>query len=208
MNNVIDINLYLDSLSEDIEEIDVSDKGLDYLPDLTRFKNLKILNCQHNNLTFLPSLNQNLEELFCFDNELTFLPYLNDNLKMLNCSCNKLIILPLLNKNLEFIKCSNNRLTELPSLNKKLEYINCSSNQLCYLPSLNENLQTIFFSDNPIHEIINTYDKSIINQKVKILNNFRFLYYCLKFKKQFRDWLWMKIREPKIQKKYHYRYLL
>jgi hypothetical protein len=29
----------------------------------------------------------------------------------------------------------------------------------------------------------------------------------LKFKKQFRDWLWVKIREPRIREKYSYKYL-
>ena len=27
-------------------------------------------------------------------------------------------------------------------------------------------------------------------------------YYSLKFKKKFRDWLWVKVREPKIQEYY------
>ena len=29
-------------------------------------------------------------------------------------------------------------------------------------------------------------------------NSFHFNYYCLKFKKQFRDWLWIKVREKKV----------
>ena len=73
---------------------------------------------------------------------------------------------------------------------------------------LNKNLETIVYDENPIFEIINSDDKDIINQKLKILNNFHYLYYSLKFKKQLRDWLWVKIREPKIREKYHHRYLL
>ena len=30
----------------------------------------------------------------------------------------------------------------------------------------------------------------------------------VKFKKQFRKWLWEKVREPKIMKKYHPNYLI
>ena len=41
-----------------------------------------------------------------------------------------------------------------------------------------------------------------IKKIVKTINQFRNLYYSLKFKKQFRKFLWEKIREPKIQKYY------
>jgi hypothetical protein len=34
------------------------------------------------------------------------------------------------------------------------------------------------------------------------------LYYCLKYKKQFRHWLWVRIREPKIREAFHPRYLI
>ena len=40
---MFNIEIYLDSLPEDIEEIDVSRKGIQNL-DVTRFKNLKKLN--------------------------------------------------------------------------------------------------------------------------------------------------------------------
>jgi hypothetical protein len=43
---------------------------------------------------------------------------------------------------------------------------------------------------------------------MRVLNQFRYLYYCLKFKKRFRDLLWVKIREPKIRIKYSPKYLL
>ena len=42
---------------------------------------------------------------------------------------------------------------------------------------------------------------------MQILYKFCHLYYCLKFKKQFRDLLWKKIREPKIIQNYHPIYL-
>jgi hypothetical protein len=37
----------------------------------------------------------------------------------------------------------------------------------------------------------------------KVLYNFRFTYFCLKFKNKFKRWLWEKVREPKIMKKFH-----
>jgi hypothetical protein len=45
-----------------------------------------------------------------------------------------------------------------------------------------------------------------INEKT-ILTKFRELYYALKFKKQFRDWLWLRVREPVLLEKYHPKYL-
>jgi hypothetical protein len=41
--------------------------------------------------------------------------------------------------------------------------------------------------------------KQIINK----LYNFRYTYYCLKFKKHFKRWLWERVREPKIMKQFH-----
>jgi len=73
---------------------------------------------------------------------------------------------------------------------------------------LNEKLQTIVYNDNPIYEIINSFVIDIIKRKIRVLNQFRYLYYCLKFKKHFRDLLWVKIREPKIRIKYSHDYLV
>ena len=42
----------------------------------------------------------------------------------------------------------------------------------------------------------------------KGVNNFRHLWYCLQYKKQFRKWLWEKVREPKIKKLYDPKYLV
>ena len=171
---------YFDSLPEDIEEIDVSNKGITSL-DVTRFKNLKILYCSDNQLTSL-HLNEELQELFCRNNQLTSL-HLNEKLLKLYCTNNQLTSLHL-NKNLRELYCPNNLLTSL---------------------HLNEKLQRIVHKDNPIYEIIGNKN---INQNLRVLNQFRYLYYCLKYKKRFRDILWVKIREPKIRLKYSHDYLV
>jgi E3 ubiquitin-protein ligase SspH2 len=85
-----EIETYLNSLSEDILIINISNKGIKSLPDLTRFKNLKTLKCYHNQLTLFPTLPQNLEELYCYNNQLTSLPTLPQNLKELYCYHNQL----------------------------------------------------------------------------------------------------------------------
>jgi hypothetical protein len=92
-------------------------------------------------------------------------------------------------------------------LNEKIKLLYCRNNHLISLPYFNEKIELFDYSFNPIYEII-TFNKHIINQQLKILNRFRYLYYLLKFKKRFRDWLWIKIRELKIREKYHYKYLI
>jgi Leucine-rich repeat (LRR) protein len=215
---------YLNSLPDNITKLDVSNRGLTSL-DVRRFTNLKELYCQHNHLTCL-YLNKNLEYLYCSNNQLTCLR-LNENLQRLHCFQNQLTCLNL-NKKLQILSCSDNCLTSLRlnenlielycdnnqlsslHLNEELETLYCSFNQLTSL-YLNKNLQIIHYYYNPIYEIIGDIEYIDINkikQKMQILNNFRYLYYCLKFKKRFRDLLWVKIREPKIKKKYSHSYLL
>ena len=65
---ITDIETYLNSVSDDILTLDISYKGITYLPDLTRLVNLKTLYCSDNQLTSLPSLPHNLKKLYCSDN--------------------------------------------------------------------------------------------------------------------------------------------
>jgi len=187
---------YLNSLPLDTTEIDVSGKGLTYLPDLSRFKQLIHLFCSDNQLTELPHLNDNLKVLNCSYNLLTWLPHLNDKLERLYCHHNQLTELPPLNNNLTQLYCFQNKLTELPPLNNKLIVLYCNHNQLTWLPPLNNNLQFLDCSNNNIKNINN-------NNIIQTLRNFRNTYYLLKFKKHFKRWLWEKVREPKIMAKFH-----
>lgn len=54
-----------------------------YLPDLSRFTNLKTLLCHGNKLTFFLPLNNELRYLYCNENQLNSLPYLNEKLEYL-----------------------------------------------------------------------------------------------------------------------------
>ena len=98
-------------------------------------------------------------------------------------------------------------MVNLPPLNESLQRLHCYNNQLVILPTLNANLEELHYNNNPIYEIIDSNDLFIINTKLQILHKFCYLYYCLKFKTQFRNLLWQKIREPKIMKNYHPSYL-
>ena len=115
----------LDSLPEDTEYINILGKFMMYLPDLTRFKNLKILNCSYNKLTSLPPLNENLEILYCHNNKLTYLPNLPKSLITLHCYENKLSNLPDLPDSLILLNCSENKLISLPDLPKTLKHLYC-----------------------------------------------------------------------------------
>ena len=193
------IENYLNSLPLDTTEIRVSGKGLTYLPDLSRFKQLTHLYCSDNQLTSLPPLNENLTQLDCSHNKLTWLPPLNNNLEYLTCSYNHLTWLPHLNDNLQKLYCSRNQLTELPSLNDNLRYLDCNYNPLTWLPPLNNKLQMLYCRNTNIFNK-NTY---LYDNKIKTLRKFRNTYYLLKFKKHFKRWLWEKVREPKIMAKFH-----
>ena len=115
--------------------------------------------------------------------------------------------MPTLPQNLKILYCFKNQLTSLPTLPQNLEILYCFKNQLTSLPTLPQNLD-FSYSNNPICNILGNNSSLIkIKQNIKILNNFRYLYYCLKFKKQFIKWLW-KSKEKEIMDKYHPKYLL
>jgi Leucine-rich repeat (LRR) protein len=196
----------LPPLPESLEILSCYNNQLTELPELN--VNLQRFVCHHNQLSSLPPLNEKLEELCCDDNQLTELPKLNKKLRELYCSNNRLTKIPILNEQLIKLYCGNNQLTEIPPLNKNLKTLYCENNRLNYLPLLNETLESLWYVDNPIYEIIENDALNISRKEVKILNDFRFSYYCLKFKKRFRDWLWVRIREPRIREKYHPDYLL
>ena len=71
-------------------------------------------------------------------------------------------------------------------------------------------IKSLHYCDNPIFKIVNDIDNSLIQIKqiIRMLNNVCHLRYCLQFKKQFRTWLWEKVRKPKVEKLYNPIYLL
>jgi Leucine-rich repeat (LRR) protein len=208
----------LPPLNENVKELCCSENKLTSLPPLN--EKLEELYCANNQLTSLPYLNEKLKKLYCNSNQLTSLPPLNENLKDLDCNENQLTSLPYLNEKLKKLKCAENQLTSLPPLNEKLEELDCAENQLTSLPYLNEKLKKLYSYGNPqLNEIIiisgmilrltdeaftnGTSYLNICKKEIQTINNFRYLYYSLKFKKRFFDFLWLKIREPKIRKRYH-----
>ena len=223
------IEEYLNSLPKYIYSINLCGKNLTYIPSLKRFKNLIQLKCDNNQLTQLPELNDSLEFLSCQHNKLTKLPELNSSLQILNCSYNYLTQLPELNSSLEELSCQNNQLTCLPELNSSLKnlycynnqltclpelnssltLLTCDYNQLTCLPELNSSLQYLSCYNNQLPFKLNHYapltneKRNELNQYIKCLERFKELYHSLKFKRQFRDCLWIKVRLPRIQNQFH-----
>ena len=226
---IFNIEEYLNSLPEDIKTIDISAKNITYLPSLKRFRNLKKLYCDHNELTKLPELNSSLIKLSCYNNKLTRLPELNNSLEELSCEHNLLTQLPKLNNSmkslycdhnqlkqlpepcnsLKILYCGNNQLKQLPELNCSLVVLYCKNNQLTQLPELKSSLTYLYCENNQFPFKLNQdgqliYEKrNYLNRKFKCLKRFKELYYSLKFKRRFRDWLWIKVRLPRIQNQYH-----
>jgi Leucine-rich repeat (LRR) protein len=165
-----DIETYLNSLPEDILEIDISYKNITYIPSsIIRFHNLQTLDCGDNQLTCLPVLPESLLFLFCYNNQLTNLPVLPESLQELYCDDNQLTCLPLLPESLLTLDCHNNPIYNI--LNKNNLIFNLNMNNL----------------------ILNMNILSIIKYKIKVLNKFRYLYYCARLKKKFIGcYLWSK----------------
>jgi len=81
-------------------------------------------------------------------------------------------------------------LPDLPSTLKRLECLN------------NPFLDFYIKRENYTYIIMGEYIVEFRKQ-IKIVNKFKELFYALKYKKQFLDLLWVRIREPKIRNKYH-----
>lgn len=95
-------------------------------------------------------------------------------------------------KNLQILKCSCNSLTSFPTLPQNIKELICYNNELNSFPNLSKKkLERLEFyhNHNHIYEIVDDNSMIQIKKNIQILNNFRYLYYCLKFKKQFRKWL-------------------
>jgi len=197
----------LPQLPKRLESLFCNNNQLTILPPLP--ESLLLLCCDCNKLKTIPPLSENLETLWCCGNRLQSLPHLPEKMSGLFCKDNQLKILPQLPKNLERLFCNNNQLTTLPHLPENLNSLFCSDNCLGYLPIINKKIISFWYGwcdNNPIYEIlynginINLYK---IRDRIQQLYNFRHLYYSLKFKKKFSNWLWVKIREPKIMVQYH-----
>lgn len=202
--NLEEVTEYLSRLSVYVYIIDLRNKGLENIPDLTRFTSLLGFYCSGNMLTSLPSLPDSVSTILCDNNMITFLPErLPRELRKLSCNKNRLTRLPnVLPHQLEFINCSNNKLTTLPNkLPHNLRELNCKNNLITMLPHLPEHIYIFSIVDNPVEEVvsnvkpINIYN---INKQISVLIRFNRVMYG----EIIRKTIWVKYLEPKIRQKY------
>jgi len=173
--------------------------------------------CFNDKLINLPSLPGNLKKLYCYNNKLlTVLPLLPNGIKVVECHNNILNSISTIPNSLEFLICSNNKLTYLPKISENLIYLDCSNNQLYYIHDLLVTLKKLLYEGNVVYEIFNennyygNLDTESLNKlciqnarkKIIKLNKLRSMYFSLRFKRQFWNLLWVKIREPKIREYY------
>ena len=136
-----------------VKEINVKNKNISNLYGIQFFPNLKMLDCDSNNLTSLDvSKNTALQGLYCDSNQLTSLDVSqNTALVTLSCSQNRLTSLNVRqNTELVHLYCNDNKLTSLDvSQNPELWILNCSINQLTELDvSQNPELEFMYCNDN------------------------------------------------------------
>ena len=93
-----------------ITKLNLCDKGLTKLPDLSLYTNLKKLDCSCNKIATLDNLPLTLTYLDCYSNQITSLDNLPLTLTKLDCSNNKITSLNNLPLPLKQLYCYNNPL--------------------------------------------------------------------------------------------------
>ena len=128
----------------------VNQDSIQDLSGIQYFKSLKLLDCENNQLTTLPTLPNSLQYLYCSNNQLASLPDLPKQLLSFNCENNQLTTLPSLPASLTRILCDENGLQNLPTLPDSLNTLVCSFNQLTALPTLPANLTLLDCGNNQL----------------------------------------------------------
>lgn len=210
--------------------LNVNHNYLTELPELP--KTLKRVVAHTNYITRLPTLPKGLHHLKISDNQLTQLPPLPKGLHTLEVSNNPLQSLPRLPATLRHLDCDETLITELPQLPDGLEILTlCRNHHLTALPVIPDTVHLLYLMDTnvwsmknipvnhchiqmegtPIYEEILKYtddeddlvDVAVLRARLQTLNRFRELYYALRFKQKFRDFLWMRVRLPRIERANH-----
>lgn len=158
--------------NNDITELVISNKNIKGLLDLSKFNNLKKLDCSNNLITEIINFPNTLEILLCYNNKIksfdvknyslclflynkiypmSILPH---NLKQFNCSNNNVELFNYLPINLEILDCSFNNIKSLNNLPKLIE-INCSFNKIKELDLLPLSLKILYCDNNEIKNFNN-----------------------------------------------------
>jgi hypothetical protein len=190
-------------LPNSIQDLSLNDLNLNYLPSLEN-TNLTMIECSFNNLILLPKFPNTLMYLTCEKNKLINAVDLPHSIKSLNLRHNNLEHINYFPNEAKFIYLSFNNLKSLPTIPKNVLELSCSRNKLISMPEIKSNLTFLNFECEVfgIYKGHNPENYKIINQ-INAINRFKSTYYHLLCKNKLRQWLWKRIREPKIQRMYH-----
>ena len=164
-----DIIKYLEKKDNDIKELNLKNFKLTEIPDLSKFKNLKVLDLSINKIKKIENIpktvhtlilsNNKIEKiiniplhikiLFVNKNLLTELDITETDIVELYCERNKLTRI-LFSKNLNVLKCSYNKIINLDNLPDGLTYCDCSHNKIKYFNKLPNELITLNCSFNKL----------------------------------------------------------
>ncbi len=168
--NVQTINI-LNKFEPNITKLDICNKDIKGLLDLSRFTKLKELCCTLNSIDEIINLPPTLITLDCMRNIIKFLDNLPKNLKELNCSANLISSLDNLPDKIEWLDCGYNfkikSLDFLPAsilklncsycdiqyincLPIKLSHLNCTNNNNITIDNLPEKLELVVCSKEPV----------------------------------------------------------
>jgi Leucine-rich repeat (LRR) protein len=197
-------------LPNTLKKLDCHDNRIVSLPPLPN--SLIELDCDSNYIKELPMLPSNLEILQCGYNKLTYLPKLPNSITYLSVQNNRLVSLPKLPNKLKTLFCNNNELTIIPYIPLTLQILSCSDNQLTQINIYHKHLLSFYnYNTNIINSSIrrNLYVRFnfVDNQfviypdtnldTIIIINNFRKIYFTLKYGPRFKKYFWNSIKKRK-----------
>ncbi len=185
---------------------------------------LETLFCEHNQLTHIVANSPkcDLKKLHCSFNRLVFVdkfPALID----LVCGNNRLTSLPHGMNWLEYVICDHNQITHLYGM-ERVYYLSCGQNPLRAMFGEYPRLRSLFFNNTdlctvfannskntgsagahnvPLHEDGHVTPWVFFHWNAE-LNRCRERIFLQKFRKPLREWLWERVRQPRIERFFHY----
>lgn len=139
------------------------------------------------------------------------------HIEHLHLSALRLTHLPQLPSNLQQLMCSRCNLSRIPRMPNTMIFLHIWKNPVAMMENIplslvgnSKTMQTtpIFQLLTPIelqgtHTLPSLELFEVWRQNLRKLNRFRELYYTLKYKARFWDWLWIKVRLPRIERAHH-----
>ena len=135
------------------QTISVIYRNIQNLDGIQYFLSLTYLNCNLNQLTYLPSLPNTIKHLSCNGCFLLSLPNLPNSLITLDCGYNNLSSLPSIPNYCKSIKCNNNNLITLPTFPDSLISLECDNNYLTSISILPNSIIDLSCSHNRLTEL-------------------------------------------------------